>query len=79
MELLDGILMPVAVGFLYLLAISDVLPEAVRASGLDVFKMVKSEVKGAYKWITGGVFTVAARILFSVSFFPECVAKGSRL
>ena len=29
-ELLDGILMPVAVGFLYLLAISDVLPEAVR-------------------------------------------------
>lgn len=32
MELLDGILMPVALGFLYLLAISDVLPEPVRAS-----------------------------------------------
>lgn len=31
-ELLDGILMPVALGFLYLLAISDVLPEPVRAS-----------------------------------------------
>ena len=33
-ELLDGILMPVALGFLYLLAISDVLPEPVRASRL---------------------------------------------
>ena len=31
-ELLDGILMPVAVGFLYLLAISPVLPEVVRAA-----------------------------------------------
>lgn len=29
-ELLDGILMPVAVGFLYLLAISEVVPEPVR-------------------------------------------------
>jgi hypothetical protein len=33
-ELLDGILMPVAVGFLYLLAISPVLPEVVRAPGI---------------------------------------------
>lgn len=33
-ELLDGILMPVAVGFLYLLAISPVLPEIVRAPGI---------------------------------------------
>ncbi|CAK9085685.1 unnamed protein product [Durusdinium trenchii] len=46
-ELLDGILMPVAVGFLYLLAISEVVPEPVR-------------VKGAYKWVTGCVFTIAA-------------------
>ncbi|CAK9085686.1 unnamed protein product [Durusdinium trenchii] len=48
-ELLDGILMPVAVGFLYLLAISEVVPEPVR-------------VKGAYKWVTGCVFTIVAAI-----------------
>lgn len=46
-ELLDGILMPVAVGFLYLLAISPVLPEVVR-------------VKGMYKWCAGIIFALVA-------------------
>jgi len=46
-ELLDGILMPVAVGFLYLLAISPVLPEVVR-------------VKGMYKWCAGTIFVLVA-------------------
>ncbi|CAJ1434940.1 unnamed protein product [Effrenium voratum] len=51
-ELLDGILMPVAVGFLYLLAISPVLPEPVR-------------VKGLYKWVLGVVFSLVAFVSLS--------------
>lgn len=60
---MDGILMPVAVGFLYLLAISDVLPEAVRVPWklVSIAKSFGHEVKGSYKWITGVVFAMAAR------------------
>lgn len=54
-ELLDGILMPVAVGFLYLLATSKTLPEQIR-------------VKGLYKWVLGIVFAAVACVSLVSAF-----------
>ena len=51
MELLDGILMPVAVGFLYLLAISPVLPEIVRAPGIPTGGVYHLRVAGDSRFL----------------------------
>lgn len=67
-ELLDGILMPVAIGFLYLLAISDVLPEPVR-------------VKGIYKWCSGIIFVLVACVSLSTAlggFLQAALEEESR-
>jgi len=44
-ELMDGLLLPFAIGFLFLLASSDVLP-------------IGSRLVGAEKWMLGGVFSI---------------------
>jgi len=54
-ELLDGVLMPVAVGFLYLLAISEALPP-------------ESRVTGLYKWVLGVVFSLCALVSLTSAF-----------
>eukprot|EP00931_Biecheleriopsis_adriatica_P117646 TRINITY_DN93146_c0_g1_i1.p1 TRINITY_DN93146_c0_g1~~TRINITY_DN93146_c0_g1_i1.p1 ORF type:complete len:440 (+),score=72.84 TRINITY_DN93146_c0_g1_i1:96-1415(+) len=54
-ELLDGLLMPVAVGFLFLLATSEALPPDVR-------------VKGFYKWLLAVIFTGVACVSLGSGF-----------
>mmetsp|Transcript_19905 Transcript_19905/g.52849 ORF Transcript_19905/g.52849 Transcript_19905/m.52849 type:complete len:212 (+) Transcript_19905:2-637(+) len=48
-ELMDGLLMPMAVGFLYLLATSEMLPPEVR-------------LRGVRKWVTAVIFSVCTVI-----------------
>lgn len=55
-ELMDGLLMPFAVGFLFLLATSDLLPEEVR-------------VKGAYKYMLGTIFSICGVISFCTGIY----------
>mmetsp|Transcript_53187 Transcript_53187/g.99737 ORF Transcript_53187/g.99737 Transcript_53187/m.99737 type:complete len:441 (-) Transcript_53187:150-1472(-) len=55
-ELMDGLLMPLAVGFLFVLACSDILPEEVR-------------VKGFYKYLLGTLFGICAAISLSTGVY----------
>lgn len=55
-ELMDGLLMPLAVGFLYVLACSEILPEEVR-------------VKGLYKYVLGMVFALCSAISLSTGVY----------
>lgn len=59
-ELMDGLLLPFTLSFLYLLAISDVLPPGLR-------------VVGVQKWLTGGMFLVCT-ILSVVTGFWSLLA-----
>lgn len=54
--LADGLLMPFAVGFLYMLACSDLLPYDVR-------------VKGFYKYLLGALFGIAGTISLMTGFY----------
>jgi len=55
-ELVDGLMMPVAVGFLFVLACSDLLPEDVR-------------VKGPYKYLLAVTFSVCGVIAVSSGLY----------
>ena len=55
-ELMDGLLMPMAVGFLYLLATSEMLPPEVR-------------LRGIRKWATAVIFSVCTVISVTTGIY----------